>query len=142
MSSSPNPTEQTISSFWGTSQNADGSWTYNRNESIPANWYNRPTGYPLSLIIDQIFSNYMTYTAPLGGNTGAPNTFVGLNYPGFVQNGTLTNATPDGVACLLYNTLTFGLPTSLSQILQVTAAQAGFAEGKLGSAFAQFGCGS
>lgn len=137
---SPNPTEATISSFWGTSQSADGSWHYNRNESIPAYWYNRPTSYSLETIVAQIFSDYMIYPAPLGGNTGAPNTFVGLNYPGFVQNGTLKNATPNGVLCLLYNTITFGLPTSLLQTLQLTTAQATFAKSKLGTTFASFGC--
>jgi len=137
---SPNPTEATISSFWGTYQNSDGSWYYARNESIPQAWYNRPDSYHLGTIIAQIWSNYMTYPAPLGGNTGAPNTFVGLNYPGFVQNGTLVNASPNGVACLLYNTLTFGLPTSLLQTLQLTLAQSNYAKGKLGGIFAAFGC--
>lgn len=59
-----------------------------------------------------------------------------------MQDGALTNATPEGVACLLLNLVTFGLPTSLTQMLQVTAKQAGFATGKLGSLLSEFECAS
>ena len=85
-------------------------------------------------------ADYLKYPAPLGGNTGAPNTFVGLNYPGFVENGTLTNATPQGLLCLLYNTFSLGIPTSLVQTAEVSAAQSSFFQNKLGSTFSSFGC--
>lgn len=78
---------------------------------------------------------------PLGGNTGKPNTFVGFNYPGFVQNGALTNASPQGVACLLYQVLAGALPTSLLQTLTVSAGQQSFVKKYLGDYFASdFGC--
>ena len=136
----PNPTEDVISTFWGTSKKSDGSWQYNRNESIPQSWYNRPDSYSLQHIIAQISADYLKYPAPLGGNTGAPNTFVGLNYPGFVQNGVLTNATPQGLQCLLYNTISIGVPTSLTQMAQLSAAQSTFLKNKLGSTLSSFAC--
>lgn len=77
---------------------------------------------------------------PLGGNTGKPNTFVGLNYPGFVENGVLTNASPNGVACLLYQTLTVGIPTNLLQTIEASAAGKAFAKKMLGSMFTGLGC--
>ena len=136
----PVPTVSDIATFWGATQRSDGSWYYTRNEQFPANWYNRPDAYHFSTIVSQIFAQYGAYPSPLGGNTGKPNTFVGLNYPGLVQNGALQNATPQGIACLLYQAVTIGLPTSLTQALQLTAAQSAFAVGKLGSLFAGFGC--
>lgn len=130
----------TIASFWGAKQKSDGSWYYQRNEKLPQNWYNRPSAYHLGTIIDQIFAQYDQYPSYLGGNTGAPNTFVGLNYPGFIENGTLENSSPAGIACLLYQTATFALPTSLVQTLQLTSAISKYAVNKLSASFAQFGC--
>lgn len=139
-SGSAKPTISDMASFWGVSQSSDGSWTYNRNESLPENWYNRPEALSLPFIVDQIFQQYDMQTTYLGGNSGKPNTFVGLNYPGFVENGTLTNASPDGILCLLYQTVAVGVPTSLLQTLAQSVSALDFVESKLQSMFAGFGC--
>ncbi|KAF2766508.1 Cloroperoxidase [Teratosphaeria nubilosa] len=114
--------------------------TYNHNETLPPDWYNRPEALSLPFIADQVFTQYGLYPTPLGGNTGAPNTFVGLNYPGFVENGTLENASAVGGLCLLYQTIAIGVPTALLQIVAQNVAAANFVETNLASPFAAYGC--
>jgi len=84
---------------------------------------------------------YDLYPTYLGGNTGEPNTFVGLNYPGFVEDGTLQDASPNGIICLLYQTVAIGVPTSLLQTLAQVSPALDFLQSKLNSGFtANYGC--
>ncbi|KAI7469716.1 Cloroperoxidase [Hortaea werneckii] len=136
-----NPTVSDMAAFWGVSQQSDGSWKYNRNEKLPQDWYNRPEALSLPFIADQVFEQYGLYPTYLGGNTGEPNTFVGLNYPGFVEDGTLQDASPNGIICLLYQTVAIGVPTSLLQTLAQVSPALDFLQSKLNSGFtANFGC--
>lgn len=139
-SGSPDASVATIASFWGVTKQSDGSWVYKRNEKLPKNWYNRPDAYHFNTIVNQIFAQYQQYPSALGGNTGAPDTFVGLNYPGFIQNGTLENSSPQGIACLFYQLATVALPTSLLQTLQVALGRSQYATNKLSGIFAKLGC--
>lgn len=139
-SGTPDPAVKYQASFWGVSKDSSGNWQYNRNETIPDDWYNRPDAYAFPLIVSQIFAQYAANPNPLGGNSGKPNTFVGLNYPGFVENGTLVNASPSGIACLFYQTLTVGIPTSLVQTIAGSTVGKAFAKKMLGSMFTGFGC--
>lgn len=129
-----------MAAFWGVARTDSGTWTYRRNESIPRNWYNRPTALSLPFIADQVFTQYGLRPLPLGGNTGAPDTFVGLNYPGFVEDGVLTEASAGGILCLLYQTVAVGVPTNLLQTLAQAVPATEFLQGTLNGVLGQFGC--
>lgn len=54
------PDLETISSFFGAQQNADGSWSYNGNERIPANWTSK-----LSTSLSGTFVPPVSYSSSL-----------------------------------------------------------------------------
>jgi hypothetical protein len=141
------PDVATIAPFWAANSTTglpSGPYTVAPGtERIPSNWYNRPSALSLPRIIDQVFDLYAAAGFPaFGGNTGAPDTFVGLEFPqGGIVDGKLQNSTPQGVACLLYQITTNFVPLSLdNQVLQLPKLTQLFAKSKLTSAFANFGC--
>lgn len=142
------PDIDTMAPFWAVTQTHAGpspNYAYSAQpgtERLPSNWYNRPTALSFPEILAETFQLYSEAGFPsFGGNTGAPNTFVGLNWPaGGISNGKLTNATPSGIACLLYQALTDVLPTSLENVLTQNPVAVLFAQTKLASIIGQFGC--
>ncbi|KAH9825695.1 heme-thiolate peroxidase aromatic peroxygenase like protein [Teratosphaeria destructans] len=120
-SGTANPTVADMAAFWGVSQTGD-SWTYNRNETLPPDWYNRPEALSLPFIADQVFTQYGLYPTPLGA-TRAPPTLSAV-----------------GGLCLLYQTIAIGVPTALLQMVAQDVAAANFVETKLAATFAAYGC--
>ncbi|ORY74106.1 Chloroperoxidase [Protomyces lactucae-debilis] len=117
------PDLATISSFFGASQRADGTWYFNNQERIPSTTWT-PRTVPLSGqdTTNEILLQY-TGSQPLalfGGNFGAGN-FLGLNIPGYFSGGQLA-ATPGNIQCILYNVLSGFVPTGINQGLQLTGA--------------------
>lgn len=108
------PDQATQNSFFGATPNGDGTYTFNNKEQIPANWYSRATPYTIPLVALEIFKQYNQYPVAFGGNTGAPNTFIGLQPtpPFLTSSGKIGSA--QGVECLLYQIATEDMPSALN----------------------------
>jgi hypothetical protein len=133
------PDLATISSFFGVEQDASGNFVKTSGERIPEGWVNRATPYTDTDVNVQIVSMYALNPVLFGGNTGAVNSFDGLNTDGF-ENGKLVDATPQGVLCLLYQTIAGGFASDTAGVLNPVAGAAAFAASKLGSAYDNLGC--
>lgn len=135
------PDLATISSFFGAQQNADGTWSFNNHEQIPANWTNRVVPYDNNLVIQEIFKMYSIHPVEFGGNTAAGTFNGGLNF-GAIQNGTLSpNANAQDTSCLLYMLATERVPSSLNSFVTPSVDTLSFILTKLsGTSFANLGC--
>ncbi|KAI9695334.1 MAG: hypothetical protein M1820_008686 [Bogoriella megaspora] len=132
------PNLQNTASFFGAQQNSDGTWTH-VPERIPANWTNRVAPYTLPDVAAQIFEMYGQYPVGFGGNVNG--TFVGLDFPPYINDGNLTAASPSAVACLLYQFVSGPIPSFFNGAIEpsVQALQAALtAIG--GEAFTNLGC--
>ena len=79
------------------------------------------------------------YPVGLGGNVDG--SFVGIDFPPYVQGGNLTAASPSDFACLLYQFVAGPIPSSFNSVIEpsVQALQAALtAIG--GEAFTNLGC--
>ncbi|TVY73471.1 Aromatic peroxygenase [Lachnellula suecica] len=110
-------------SFFGVT-GEPGNFTWIRGqERVPEQWYRRPTSDQNTApdVFVDVGIGYAAYpnTLKFGGNTGTPNSFVGLdvaNLTGGVYNAAdLFNG--DNLACFSYNILQEGIPDFLSDIL-------------------------
>ena len=133
------PDYATISSFFGAQEEADGSYTFNNQERIPANWTNRVTPYSNLLVTQEIVAQYLEYPVLFGGSTGNGG-FDLINF-GQIKNGTLV-ATPNApvTACLLYQLTMQSVPSSLGGLITPTVNALSFAASKLDPVFANLGC--
>ncbi|KAG4425993.1 hypothetical protein IFR04_000937 [Cadophora malorum] len=73
-----------LNSFFGVTKNADGSLTHSPgHERIPDNWYKRAVGDEYSIPFLQADTLLAAAKYPkflnIGGNTGTPNSFAGVN---------------------------------------------------------------
>ncbi|SMR45458.1 unnamed protein product [Zymoseptoria tritici ST99CH_3D1] len=138
------PSVSTIAPFWAATRTSTGHYTVAPGtERLPSYWYNRPTSLSFPEIVGQVSDLYQAAGSPaFGGNTGKPDSFVGLEFPqGGIEGGVLKNSTPQGVACLFYQLVTDFIPLSLdNQVLQLSKVSQIFAKSKLTSVFANFGC--
>lgn len=101
-------------------------------EKIPNNWYSRSDPYTIPLVAAEIFKQYEEYPVAFGGNTGKPNTFVGLGQNGpYFSNTNQFNGTAAGVACLLYQFATENEPAALGAYSTVPVANLQWAASKL-----------
>lgn len=131
------PDVETISSFFGTSQDANGNWVFNNNEKIPANWTNRVAPYTNQLVTEEILAMYLEHPVLFGGATG-PNGFDALPVWGTdITNGTLA---PANTECLLYQLATQSVPSYLNGVITPTVDAISFFQSKLGSQYANLGC--
>lgn len=111
-------------------------------ERIPENWYNRPTTLSFLEIFEETASLYAAGGFPaFGGNTGKPNSFVGLTWDlGGIENGVLQDPSANGIACLFAQIVTDAVPLSLQDVLTLPTASTAWAKGKVAGLFEQFGC--
>lgn len=95
-----------------------------KKEQLPPKWYSRVDPYTIPDVSAEIFAQYSAHPVPFGGNTGKPNSFVGIGDTGAIKNGMFTG-TESGVACLLYQMATGNIPSSLGvgNDLSTTAAK-------------------
>ncbi|KAH9831905.1 aromatic peroxygenase-like, partial [Teratosphaeria destructans] len=78
-----------------------------QKEQIPPNWYSRVDPYTIPDVAAEILAQYELHPVAFGGNTGTPDSFVGLGQDGpYLSHGMFTGSTPAGVACLLYQVAT------------------------------------
>ncbi|KAI9710625.1 MAG: hypothetical protein M1812_007390 [Candelaria pacifica] len=77
-------TKEVLASFFGVEIQKDGSLKTKPfgHEQIPENWYKRPTPYSLAQFMTTDFVSLIEAdprTISMGGNTGGPNTFTGID---------------------------------------------------------------
>ncbi|KAL9076215.1 MAG: hypothetical protein Q9157_003750 [Trypethelium eluteriae] len=106
-------------SFFGIS-GAPGSFVWNKGqERIPDNWYRRPSTnqYTAVEVAIDVATGYVAYPGSLkiGGNTGTPNSFVGVSVENLTSG--VYNAETlfegDNFACFAFNVAEQGLPDFL-----------------------------
>lgn len=122
------PDLPTISSFFGASSDGKGGFTFNGQERIPANWYNRKTPYGQAAITVEIAAQYLEHPVLFGGNAGKGN-FDALNF-GAIKNGKW-DATAKAALCLMYQLATDNVPSSLSGVSELPLEVLSWAAGKL-----------
>ncbi|KAK7183559.1 hypothetical protein DPSP01_008439 [Paraphaeosphaeria sporulosa] len=125
--SSENPdgvlTQDVFKKFFAVYEDADGELEYREgHETIPQNWYRKPTEYGLISLNLDIVSWVMKHPelGSIGGNTGKVNSFSGFdmqNITGGILNSTslLEN---NNLLCFSFEVLKTFLPNSLSGILK------------------------
>ena len=136
------PDLETISSFFGASQNSDGTWYFNHEEKIPDNWTNRVTPYSDFDVGAQIFEMYGLHPVAFGGNTG-DGTFNGLpDWQGVISGGMLTSTpTESQTTCLLYMLATENIPGYANSVVTPSVDTLAFVLKKLGETnYANLGC--
>lgn len=133
------PDKQTISSFFGASENADGTYSFNGQEKIPDNWYNRVEPYGLLDVGEQILGQYLAYPVLFGGNTGNGG-FDGLNFGDGIKDGSLVGVDATTVVCLIYQLATQSVPSSLDGLITPTVNALSFVLTKVNPQFANLGC--
>lgn len=131
------PDLETISSFFGTSQDDEGNWVFNNNEQIPANWTNRVT--PYSNITGEILAQYLMYPVLFGGRT-AQGAFELLSWGGRVENGSLTTTDLVSSTCMLYQLGSGTVPLSLSTVITPTIEAVEFVLTKVLPILEDLGC--
>jgi hypothetical protein len=132
------PDLPTISSFFGASQTADGTFSFNNAEKIPDNWYNRVSPYTNNDVTNEILAQYLEYPVLFGGATGNGG-FDLVNF-GSIRHGKLVNPTPSTVLCLIYQLATQNIPSSLNGVITPAIEAIAFAATKLNPHFKNLGC--
>lgn len=127
-----------ISSFFGTSRDASGTWRA-VPERIPDNWHNRRAPYTLDLGVKQILAQYQPYPKMFGGNIGT-NNFNALNF-GLIRDGKLAStASIKDTTCLLFQLATTQIPNTLAQVVALPLNLLNWATRKLAPALVNAGC--
>lgn len=121
-----NANNQTIGYFFGP-------------EQLPPNWYSRVIPYTIPLVANEIFAQYQEYPVAFGGNTGKPNTFVGIGEYGPYFSNSSFNGTAQGLQCFLYQIATGNQPSSLQGSSNVPTANFQWAASKLNPVYQNAG---
>jgi hypothetical protein len=132
------PDEPTISSFFGAEKLADGTYTFNHAEQIPANWTNRVNPYTNEDITAEILAQYLEYPVLSGGATGNGG-FDLINF-GNIKNGTLVAPPGTATVCLLYQLATQSVPSYLNGLITPTVQALTFVAIKVGPTLVNLGC--
>ncbi|PSK42079.1 hypothetical protein B9Z65_3993 [Elsinoe australis] len=138
------PDLETITSFFGAKETAQGSGVYefNNEEKIPDNWTNRVAPYTNNDVTLQIVAMYLKNPVLFGGATGSGGfdalpTWGG----GVIKDGKLTTLEPKNTACLLYQLATQSVPSSLNSVVTPTVDAIALILKKLGgTGFENLGC--
>lgn len=133
------PDGPTISSFFGATNNSDGTYNFNNQEKIPENWYNRVTPYSNTDVTAEILYQYLEYPVLFGGATGNGG-FDTLNFGGSIENGVIVAPDTNTVLCLLYQLATQSVPSSINSIITPVVNAVDFAASKLSPYFDNLGC--
>ena len=123
------PDLPTISSFFGAQSDGKGGYTFNNQEKIPANWYNRKAPYTNTEVSVEIVAQYAEHPVLFGGNAGQGN-FDALNFGTTFSNGKFNGTAQDAI-CLVYQFATDNIPSSLSGVLELPLEVVQYSAGKL-----------
>lgn len=107
------PSVDTIQYFWSVNRSSSDPSTWVANpghETIPPDWYNRPTALSFAEIFAETSQLYAEAGYPaFGGNVGKTDSFVGLDFEaGGIENGILKDPSAEGIACLFQQVLVDG----------------------------------
>jgi len=133
------PDQATITSFFGAEEQVDGSYTFNGNEKIPDNWYNRVSPYTNNDVTTEIAAQYLEYPVLFGGATGNGG-FDLINFNN-IKNGNLIATPGPATVCLLYQLATQSVPSYLNSFITPTVETVAFVLEKIGaSTLTNLGC--
>ncbi|KAL9003549.1 MAG: hypothetical protein Q9188_003590 [Gyalolechia gomerana] len=131
------PDLATMKYFFGAQDDGNGGYSFNNQERIPPNWYNRKTPFRTADAAEEVAALYLKYPVLFGGNVGEDN-FNALSY-GPITNGNFA-ASAQNVWCLLYQVATENVPSSLTGVLVLPLQVVTWATGKLNPVFKDSGC--
>jgi len=123
------PDLATISSFFGAQSDGKGGYSFNNQERIPADWYNRQVPYTIAEASAETVALYLEHPTLFGGNAGQGN-FDLLNFGADFKAGQF-NATAQVVQCLLYQIATENVPSSLTGVAELPLSVVTWAVGNL-----------
>lgn len=111
-------------------------------ERLPNNWFSRVLPYTIPEVSQEITYQYNKHPVAFGGNTGKPNSFVGIGTFGPYISNNMFSGTPQGAACLLYQFATDNVPSSLNALSNTPLANRQWAAKKLNPIYSatNFGC--
>jgi Peroxidase, family 2 len=132
------PDLATMKSFFGATDDGNGGYTFNNQERIPPNWYNRRTPYTIVDVTAEINAQYLAHPVLLGGNAGRGN-FNTLETFGSIKDGKL-DTDGSNTMCLIYQLATENVPSSLGGVLELPLTVLNWAAGKLNPVYKNFGC--
>ncbi|KAL1649395.1 hypothetical protein SLS61_006503 [Didymella pomorum] len=118
--------QEVFRSFFGVYEDAQGGLEYRQgHETFPKNWFRRTIDYGLVSLNLDIVSWVMTHPelGSIGGNTGAVNSFSGLDM-GDITGGLVNSASlldGNNLLCFAFELLKTFLPNSLSPLLATLA---------------------
>lgn len=115
---------ESLMAFEGVTRNSNGDFEWKAGrEHIPENWYRRAIGDDFGLVafaLDALDAlQHLPYMAVLGGNTGEPNTFTGVNI-GDVTGGVFNAETlleGNNAMCLAFQVVSAVTPDILRGLL-------------------------
>ncbi|KAL8827572.1 MAG: hypothetical protein Q9170_006966 [Blastenia crenularia] len=131
------PDLTTMKYFFGAKDDGNGGYTFNNQERIPPNWYNRKASFKGPEAAAEIASLYLKHPVQFGGNVGK-GSFNTISY-GPITNGNFP-ATAQNVWCLAYQIATENVPSSLTGTLVLPLEVVKWAAGKLNPVFQNSGC--
>ncbi|KAF2758606.1 Cloroperoxidase [Pseudovirgaria hyperparasitica] len=125
-------TKEVLKSFFGMTENADGSWSGGRGyERIPDNWYKRAIGdeYSIPFFQTDFLKDALVHPKflDIGGNTGKVNTFTGVDL-GDLSGGVFnvkTLAEGNNAFCLASQFAAQAEPDLLRTLLSTLGGEAG-----------------
>lgn len=133
------PDVETISSFFGAEQQADGSWAFNNREKIPENWTNRVAPYTNNDVTSEILAMYLENPVLFGGNT-ADGSFDTIDFNA-IEDGKLSLSVDSAdTACLLYQLASGQIPSSLNGVITPTVDALSLVLSKLQPELENLGC--
>lgn len=133
------PDVETISTFFGAHQKADGTWFYGHNETIPKGWINRKEAYGLVDEVNAIVSMYSENPVLFGGNT-APGKFDTLDFAAIKDGKLKVGVSPTDVLCLIFQLLTAPSPGVLNGVASLATGTLELVLTTVGSVFTNLGC--
>jgi hypothetical protein len=127
------PDVETISTFFGAHQKADGTWIYGHNETIPKGYINRVKAYGLVDEVNAIVSMYDQNPVLFGGNTT-------LDFAA-IKNGKLrAGVNASEVLCFIFQLLTAPSPGVLNGVAELATGTLELVLSTVGDVFTNLGC--
>ena len=97
------------------------------------------TPYSFLDVATQTFEMYSKYPVGFGGNVNG--SFVGIDFPPYVNDGNFQDYSPSAFACFFYQLVSGPIPSGLNGVVTPTVEALEFALTAIGgSAFTNLGC--
>ena len=130
---------ETVATFFGAHKQADGTWKYGRDESIPKGFKPRMIPYGLVDEANAIVTMYGQNPVLFGGNTGNGG-FDALNFSA-IKNGKLdVGLDATTVLCFISQLLVAPVPGLLNGVAKVASGTLELVASTVGDIFTNLGC--